>query len=190
MANDNDNNHDDGNNSNKDNNHDDNGVKDNDNNDNADNDDKDKDNENGDGDGATKKTMTMMNNDYEMTTSTMTSMTMTTTTTTTTMTTMMMTTKTSTAMMDNLAIIFYNIIMIIWAALGVNQLKYHSVSQLHPLDDQVLGVPALSANRHTRGIVYVRAYVRTQYDEKWRKITIGTILPLNCGQNIVHGSGW
>jgi hypothetical protein len=36
------------------------------------------------------------------------------------MTTMMTTTKTSMATMDNLAIIFHNIIMIIWAALGAN----------------------------------------------------------------------
>jgi hypothetical protein len=51
------------------------------------------------------------------------------------MTTMMTTTKTSMATMDNLAIIFYNIIMIIWAALGANPQKYQRVSQLHPLDD-------------------------------------------------------
>jgi hypothetical protein len=76
-----------------------------------------------------------MNNDYETTTSTMTSTTTTKTTTTTTMTTIMTTTKTLTVMMDNLAIFFYNIIMILWAALGANQQKYHVVSQLYPLDD-------------------------------------------------------
>ncbi len=37
--------------------------------------------------------------------------------------------------MDNYAVVFYNIIMIIRAGLGANQQKYHSVSQLHPLDD-------------------------------------------------------
>jgi hypothetical protein len=51
------------------------------------------------------------------------------------MTTMMTTTKTTVVTMDSLAIIFYNIIMIIWAAPGANRLKYHGVSQLHPLDD-------------------------------------------------------
>jgi hypothetical protein len=76
-----------------------------------------------------------MNDDYETTTSTMTLMTMMTTTMTTTMTTIMMTTKTSTATMDNLAMIFYNIIMIIWAALGADRRKNHGVSQLHPSDD-------------------------------------------------------
>jgi hypothetical protein len=62
----------------------------------------------------------MMNNDYEMMTSTMMSTTMMTTTMITRMTTMMRTTKTAMATIDNLAIIFYNIIMIIWAAPGAN----------------------------------------------------------------------
>jgi hypothetical protein len=51
------------------------------------------------------------------------------------MTTIMTTTKTTTATMDNFAIFFYNIIMIIWAALGENQWKYHGVSPLHHLDE-------------------------------------------------------
>ncbi len=46
--------------------------------------------------------------------------------------------------------------MIICAALGANRRKYHGVSQLHPLDDWVLGVPALLANGHAQGILYVR----------------------------------
>jgi hypothetical protein len=46
--------------------------------------------------------------------------------------------------------------MIICAALGANRRKYHGVSQLHPLDDYVLGVPALLANGHAHGILYVR----------------------------------
>jgi hypothetical protein len=70
--------------------------------------------------GTMTKRTTMMNVDYETTTSKMMSTTMMTTRTTITMTTIMTTTKTSTATMDNLAIIFYNIIMIIWAALGAN----------------------------------------------------------------------
>ncbi len=53
----------------------------------------------------TKTTMTM-NDDYKTRTLTMTSTMMMTTTMTTTMTAIMATTKTSTAMMDNLAIIF------------------------------------------------------------------------------------
>ncbi len=85
--------------------------------------------------GTTRTTMTMMNDDYETRTSMMTSTTMMTTTTTTTITTMMTTTKTSTATMDNLTMIYNNIIMIIWAALGVDPWKYHGVSQLHPMDD-------------------------------------------------------
>jgi hypothetical protein len=48
------------------------------------------------------------------------------------------------------------IIMIICAALGVNRRKYHGVSQLHPLDDKVLEVPALLTNGHAHGILYVR----------------------------------
>jgi hypothetical protein len=71
------------------------------------------------------------------------------------------------ATMDNTAIFFYNIIMIIWAALGANWLKY--VSQVRPLDDWVLGVPAFLANGHARGTVYVRTYVQTQYDKKKHK---------------------
>jgi hypothetical protein len=77
--------------------------------------------------------------------------------------------------------------MIIWDALGANQHKHHGVSQLHPLDDYVLGVPVWSANGHTHGTVYVRTY--TWYDEKQCKKTMGIILPPNGGQNIVHGSG-
>ncbi len=65
----------------------------------------------------------------------MTSTTMMTTTTKTIITTMMTTKKTSTATMDNLTMIYNNIIMIIWAALGADQRKCHGVSQLHPLDD-------------------------------------------------------
>ncbi len=45
--------------------------------------------------------------------------------------------------------------MIICAALGVDRRQYHSVSQLHPLDEQVLGVPALLANGHAHGMLYV-----------------------------------
>ncbi len=44
--------------------------------------------------------------------------------------------------------------MIICAALGANWCKYHNVSQLHPLDDYVLGVPALLANGHAHGTLY------------------------------------
>jgi hypothetical protein len=49
--------------------------------------------------------------------------------------------------------------MIIYAALGENQRQYLDVSQLHPLDDSLLGVPALSANRHAHGILYVHTSV-------------------------------
>ncbi len=56
--------------------------------------------------------------------------------------------------------------MIIWAALGANWWKYHGVSQLHPLDDKVLGVPAFPANGHAHGTVYVCTYVQTQYTRK------------------------
>jgi hypothetical protein len=76
-----------------------------------------------------------MKDEYKRTRSTMTLTTMTTTTMTTKMTTIMTTTKTTTATMDNFAIFFYNIIMIIWAALGENQWKYHGVSPLHHLDE-------------------------------------------------------
>jgi hypothetical protein len=65
----------------------------------------------------------------------MTLMMTTTTTPTTTRTAMITATKSTTATMDNIAIIFYNIIMIIWAALGANWQKLHGVSQLHALDD-------------------------------------------------------
>ena len=41
------------------------------------------------------------------------------------------------------------------------------------------------ADGHTRGTIYVRSYVQTQYDEKRRKKTIGTILPQNSGQKIL-----
>jgi hypothetical protein len=85
--------------------------------------------------GTTTMTTTMMNDDYETRTSMMTSTMMMTTTTTTTITTMMTTTKTSMATMDNLTMIYNNIIMIIWAALGADRRKYQGVSQLHPLDD-------------------------------------------------------
>ncbi len=71
--------------------------------------------------GTTMKMMMTKNDDYETRTSTMTSSRTKTTATTTMMTTMMTTTKTSTATMDNLTIFFYNIIIIIWAALGANQ---------------------------------------------------------------------
>ncbi len=136
------------------------------------------------------KTTTTMNNDYKTMTLTMMLATTTTTMTTTTMTTMKTTTKISMATMINLAIIFVNIKMILWAALGANQWKYHGVSQLHPLDDLVLRVSTLLATGHTRGAVYVCTYMQTQYDEKWSKKMIGTILPPNGGQNIiVHGSG-
>jgi hypothetical protein len=63
------------------------------------------------------------------------------------------------------------------------------VSQLHPLDDEVLRVPALLAKGHTCGNVYVPTDVQTQYDETRREKTIGTILPPNGGQDFVHGSG-
>jgi hypothetical protein len=76
-----------------------------------------------------------MTSTTEMMTSTMTLTMMTTTTTTTMMTTIITAKKSSTATMDNIAIIFYNIIMIIWAALGANQQKYCAVSQLYPLGD-------------------------------------------------------
>jgi hypothetical protein len=85
--------------------------------------------------GTRTKMMTAINDDYKMAMLTITLTTMTTNTMMTTMTTMMMTTKTTTAMIDNLAIFFLNIIMIIWAAPGANRRKYHGVSQLHPLDD-------------------------------------------------------
>ncbi len=65
--------------------------------------------------------------------------------------------------------------MIEWAALGANRWKYHGMSHLHLLDDQVLGVPALLVNGHTRGTVYICTYVPTQYDEKRREKTIGAI---------------
>ncbi len=68
-------------------------------------------------------------------------------------------------------------------------MEINGVSQLHPFDDQVFGVPALLANGHTHGTVYVCAHVQTQYDEKRRKKTIGTILPPNGGQNIIHDFG-
>jgi hypothetical protein len=51
--------------------------------------------------------------------------------------------------------------MIIWAALGANQWKYHGVRQLHPLDDWFLRVPALLANGHAHGILYVRTSAGT-----------------------------
>jgi hypothetical protein len=79
--------------------------------------------------------------------------------------------------------------MIIWAALEAIRQKYHDVGQLHPLYDYVLGVPALLANGHTRDTVYVRRYVQAQYDEKWHDKMIGTILPPNSEQNIIHSSG-
>ncbi len=113
----------------------------------------------------TKTTMTM-NNDYQTRTSMMMLMTMTTSTRMTTMTTKMTTTKTTMAIMDNLPIIFYNIIMIIWAASRANHQKYHGLSQLHPLDNEALGVPTLLANGHTHGTIYVRTYLQTQYDGK------------------------
>jgi hypothetical protein len=116
IASNNDNNRVDGNDSNNDNNHDNNSVKDGDSNEDSENDDKDKDDENDNATGTTTKTTTTMNDDYETMTSTMMSTATMTTMMTTTMTTMMTTTKTSTATMDNLAVIFYNIAMIIWAA--------------------------------------------------------------------------
>jgi hypothetical protein len=70
-----------------------------------------------------------------MTTLMMTSTMTTTTTTPTTMSAMMMTTKTTKKTIDNFDIFFYNIIMIIWDALGANQQKYHGVSQLHHVYD-------------------------------------------------------
>ncbi len=70
--------------------------------------------------GKTAKTTTIMNNDYKTMTSTMTLTTTTTTTTTTTMTTITTTLKISMVTMDNLAIFFYNIVMIVLAALGAN----------------------------------------------------------------------
>ncbi len=47
----------------------------------------------------------------------------------------------------------------------------------------------LVGDGHTRGTIYVRTYVQTQYDEKQHEKTIGTILPPNIGWNIFHGSG-
>ncbi len=63
--------------------------------------------------------------------------------------------------------------MSICAALVANRQKYHTVSQLHPLDDWFLGVSACLANGHTCGTVYVPTYVQTQYYERRCKKTIG-----------------
>ncbi len=83
----------------------------------------------------------------------------------------------------------YDIIMIICMALGANWQKYQGVTQLHPLDDKVLGVPLFLANRYARGSVNVCTYVQTEYDKKKHEKRSVPISPPNSGQDIFHGSG-
>ncbi len=66
----------------------------------------------------------------------------------------------------------YNIIIIICAALGENQRKYHCVSQLHPLDNQVLRVSAFLVNGQAHITVYICTYMGTHFDKKWCKKTL------------------
>ncbi len=96
----------------------------------------------------------------ETTTLTMTLTTTTTNLAVTTRTTTMTRTKTTKAMMNNSEIFFSNIILIICAALGANQRKYHGVSPSHPMDDQFCGNPTLSTNGRDFGTVYLLTYVQ------------------------------
>ncbi len=83
--------------------------------------------------------------------------------------------KTTKATMNNSDFFFFNIILIICAALGANQQKYHGVSPSHPRDDQFCGNPTFSTNGRDFGTVYLLTYVRIRLDEKQHEKTIGTI---------------